>query len=109
LSLFAKLVFSIRANFAFTKASPPLKLMKLKSLLFCTPIGFGLLFPLSRNGHQDLAHSDRSQWIQIAMDQLLGPDTGRVLNDMSEDLASGNTTPEKAAKALEASWQQNKS
>jgi len=28
---------------------------------------------------------------------------------MSADLASGNTTPEKAAKALEASWQQNKS
>jgi raffinose/stachyose/melibiose transport system substrate-binding protein len=50
----------------------------------------------------------KSQWIQIAMDQLLGPDTGRVLNDVSADLASGNTTPEKAAKALEASWQQNK-
>ena len=42
------------------------------------------------------------------MDQLLGPDTGRVLNDVSADLASGNTTPEKAAKALEASWRQNK-
>jgi raffinose/stachyose/melibiose transport system substrate-binding protein len=42
------------------------------------------------------------------MDQLLGPDTGRVPNDVSADLASGNTTPEKAAKALEASWQQNK-
>jgi raffinose/stachyose/melibiose transport system substrate-binding protein len=51
---------------------------------------------------------DRSQWIEIAMDQLLGPDTGRVLNDMSADLSSGHTTPEKAAKALEASWQQNK-
>jgi raffinose/stachyose/melibiose transport system substrate-binding protein len=51
---------------------------------------------------------DKSQWIEIAMDQLLGPDTGRVLNDASADLASGNTTPEKAAKAIEASWQQNK-
>jgi raffinose/stachyose/melibiose transport system substrate-binding protein len=51
---------------------------------------------------------DRSQWIQIAMDQLLGPDTGRVLNDVSADLSSGKTTPEKAAKTLEASWQQNK-
>jgi hypothetical protein len=30
------------------------------------------------------------------------------MNDASADLASGNTTPEKAAKALEASWQQNK-
>jgi raffinose/stachyose/melibiose transport system substrate-binding protein len=52
---------------------------------------------------------DRTQWIQIAMDQLLGPDTGRVLNDISADLSSGKTTPEKAAKTLESSWQQNKS
>ena len=46
---------------------------------------------------------------QVAMDRdrhgpVIGPDTGRVLNDVSADLASGNTTPEKAAKALEASW-----
>src|SRR6516225_6284610 len=50
----------------------------------------------------------RSEWIQIAMDQLLGPDTGRLFNDVTADLASGNTTPEKAAKAIEASWQKNK-
>ena len=52
---------------------------------------------------------DKSQWIQIAMDQLLGPDTGQVFNDSSTGLASGDTTPEKAAKAIEASWQRNKS
>ena len=52
---------------------------------------------------------DKSKWIQIAMDQLLGPDTGQVFNDSSTGLASGNTTPEKAAKAIEASWQRNKS
>jgi raffinose/stachyose/melibiose transport system substrate-binding protein len=51
---------------------------------------------------------DKSQWIAIAMDQLLGPDTGRVFNDVSADIASGNTTPEKAVKAIETSWQQNK-
>jgi raffinose/stachyose/melibiose transport system substrate-binding protein len=51
---------------------------------------------------------NKSQWIEIAMDQLLGPDTGRVFNDVSADLAAGNITPEKAAKAIEASWQQNK-
>jgi raffinose/stachyose/melibiose transport system substrate-binding protein len=51
---------------------------------------------------------DKSQWIAIAMDQLLGPDTGRLFNDVSADLADGRTTPEKAAKAVEASWQQNK-
>ena len=54
------------------------------------------------------AEIDRSQWIQIAMDQLLGPDTGRLFNDVTADLASGSTTPEKAAKAIEASWRQNK-
>jgi hypothetical protein len=51
---------------------------------------------------------EESQSIEIAMDQLLGPDTGRVLNDASADLASSNIKPEEAAKAIEASWQQNK-
>ncbi|MBV9998952.1 MAG: extracellular solute-binding protein [Verrucomicrobia bacterium] len=51
---------------------------------------------------------NQSQWIEIAIDQLLGPDTGRVFNDTSADLADGRTTPEKAAKAIESSWQQNK-
>ena len=41
---------------------------------------------------------DKSQWIAIAMDQLLGPDTGRVFNDASADIASGNATPEKAVR-----------
>lgn len=42
------------------------------------------------------------------MDQVLGPDTGRVFNDVSTDIASGNSAPEKGAKAIEESWQQNK-
>ena len=42
------------------------------------------------------------------MDQLLGPDTGRVFNDVSADIASGNTTPEKGVKAIEHSWKRNK-
>jgi raffinose/stachyose/melibiose transport system substrate-binding protein len=57
---------------------------------------------------QIAAEIGRSQWIQIAMDQLLGPDTGRVFNDMCADLSSGKTTPEKATKAIEDSWQKNK-
>ena len=61
--------------------------------------------PLFKSVAQEI---DKSQWIAIAMDQLLGPDTGRVFNDVSADIASGNTTPEKATKAIEASWQQNK-
>jgi raffinose/stachyose/melibiose transport system substrate-binding protein len=51
---------------------------------------------------------ENSQWIAIAIDQLLGPDTGRVFNDASADIAAGKMTPENAAKAVEQSWQQNK-
>ena len=51
---------------------------------------------------------EKSQWITIAMDQLLGPDTGRVFNDVSADVAAGNTTAEQAAKIIEDSWTQNK-
>ncbi len=49
-----------------------------------------------------------SEWIGIAIDQLLGPDTGRVFNDVSADIAAGNMTPEEGVKAIEESWQQNK-
>jgi raffinose/stachyose/melibiose transport system substrate-binding protein len=49
-----------------------------------------------------------SEWIAIAIDQLLGPDTGRVFNDVSADIAAGNMTPEDGVKAIEESWQQNK-
>jgi raffinose/stachyose/melibiose transport system substrate-binding protein len=52
--------------------------------------------------------TDRSQWIEIAMNQLLGPDTGHVFDDVSADIPSGNTTPAKAVKAIEDSWKQNK-
>jgi raffinose/stachyose/melibiose transport system substrate-binding protein len=51
---------------------------------------------------------DKTQWLAIAMNMILGPDTGLVFEDVSADLAAGKTTPEKAVKALEASWQQNK-
>jgi raffinose/stachyose/melibiose transport system substrate-binding protein len=49
-----------------------------------------------------------TQWIAIAIDQLLGPDTGRVFNDASADIAAGNMTAEQAAKTIEKSWEQNK-
>ena len=51
--------------------------------------------------------AENSSWIQIAMDQLLGPDTGRLFNDQAAAIAAGTTTPEAAVKAIEASWKQN--
>jgi raffinose/stachyose/melibiose transport system substrate-binding protein len=38
---------------------------------------------------------ERSEWLKSPMDQVLGPDTGRVFNDVSTDIASGNSTPDK--------------
>ena len=54
------------------------------------------------------AEVGKSEWIQIAMDQLLGPDTGRVFNDASADVAAGNMSAEQAAKTIQKSWEQNK-
>jgi raffinose/stachyose/melibiose transport system substrate-binding protein len=41
-----------------------------------------------------------SGWIGIAMDQLLGPDTGRLFNDEAAAVAAKSESPEKAAKAV---------
>jgi raffinose/stachyose/melibiose transport system substrate-binding protein len=49
-----------------------------------------------------------TNWIAIAMDQLLGPDTGRVFNDEAAAVAAGSATPEQAVKAIQDSWSQNK-
>ena len=49
-----------------------------------------------------------SQWIQIAMDQLLGPDTGRVFNDVCAEVAAGDASADQAAKTIQDSWNQNK-
>ena len=46
----------------------------------------------------------KSQWIGIAIDQLLGPDTYWVFNDVSADIAAGNMTPEAGVEAIEESW-----
>ena len=41
---------------------------------------------------------------QNFIDQDLGPDLGRVFNDMATALAAGDTTPEEAAKTLQDAW-----
>ena len=45
-----------------------------------------------------------SGWIGIAMDQLLGPDTGRLFNDEAVAVAGKSESPEKAAKAIQDSF-----
>jgi raffinose/stachyose/melibiose transport system substrate-binding protein len=58
--------------------------------------------------HVIAQETEKTDWIQIAMDQLLGPDTGRVFNDEAVAVAAGSTTPEQAVKAIQDSWSQNK-
>jgi len=46
-----------------------------------------------------------SQYHQIFYDQMLGPDVGRVVNDVSTDLAAGIITPEEAAETVQEAWE----
>jgi raffinose/stachyose/melibiose transport system substrate-binding protein len=58
--------------------------------------------------HAIAQEAEKTAWIAIAMDQLLGPDTGRVFNDEAVAVAAGSATPEQAVKAIQDSWSQNK-
>jgi raffinose/stachyose/melibiose transport system substrate-binding protein len=48
--------------------------------------------------------AQNTNWIQLAMDQLLGPDTGRLFNDQAAAVAAGAESPDNAAKAVEDSF-----
>jgi raffinose/stachyose/melibiose transport system substrate-binding protein len=52
--------------------------------------------------------ASKSDWIELAMDQLLGPDTGLVFNDESAAVAAGSASAEDAAKAIESAFERNK-
>jgi raffinose/stachyose/melibiose transport system substrate-binding protein len=51
---------------------------------------------------------NHSGWIGLAMDQLLGRETGRVFNDEALAVAAGAKSPEQAAQTIENSWSQNR-
>src|SRR5260221_14776647 len=77
----------------------------------------GLLIPMVKGTAASLQDSflrgvaqeaRKADWIAIAMDQFLGPDTGRVFNDEAAAVAAGSTTPEQAVKAIQDSWSQNR-
>jgi raffinose/stachyose/melibiose transport system substrate-binding protein len=51
---------------------------------------------------------NNSGWIGIAMDQLLGRETGRVFNDEALAVAAGIRSPEQAAQTIENSWSKNR-
>jgi raffinose/stachyose/melibiose transport system substrate-binding protein len=57
--------------------------------------------PLNKRMADDLA---ASTYHQIFFDQDLGPDVGRVVNDISVAVAAGDMTPEEGASAVQEAW-----
>ena len=52
------------------------------------------------------ANLAKSQYHQNFYDQSLGPSVGRVVNDVSAEIAGGSMSPQDAAKAIEAAYKQ---
>ena len=62
-----------------------------------------LVSPLIRNVAQNLA---KSNYHQNFYDQSLGPSVGRVVNDVTAEIAGASMTPDAAAKAIQAAYKQ---
>jgi raffinose/stachyose/melibiose transport system substrate-binding protein len=59
--------------------------------------------PVMREIAEDIA---KSTWHQNFLDQDLGPSVGRVLNDVSVDVAAGEETPQAGAAAIQDAYEQ---
>lgn len=46
-----------------------------------------------------------TNWHQVFFDQALGSDVGSVINDVSAELATGDTTPSEAAERIQEAWE----
>ena len=77
----------------------------------------GLNIPSALGSDQDLTDPSlkaiaqqiaASPMHQNFLDQDLGPDVGRVMNDVATALVAGNMTPEDAAKQLQDAWDNSK-
>ena len=64
----------------------------------------GLTSTFMRDIAQNLA---RSKYHQNFLDQTLGPSVGRVVNDVTAEIAGGSMTPKDAAKAIQSAWKQD--
>jgi hypothetical protein len=51
---------------------------------------------------------NKTGWIGLAMDQLLGREAGRVFNDEALAVAADAKSPEQATQSIENSWSQNR-
>jgi raffinose/stachyose/melibiose transport system substrate-binding protein len=55
---------------------------------------------------QIAANLAKSNYHQNFYDQSLGPSVGRVVNDVTAEIAGGSMSPQDAAKAIEAAYKQ---
>ena len=70
----------------------------------------GFFIPVAKGADRDMTNPffkinavqlAASPYHQIFYDQMLGPSVGRVVNDISADLAAGTMSPKEAAAAIE--------
>jgi raffinose/stachyose/melibiose transport system substrate-binding protein len=82
---------------------------KLAAEGLCIPMVKGTADAIQNSFLKALAKEvNNSGWIAIAMDQLLGRDTGRVFNDEALAVAAGAKSPEQATQSIENSWSKNR-
>jgi raffinose/stachyose/melibiose transport system substrate-binding protein len=74
--------------------------------------GKGFFIPVAKGADRDMVNPffkvnatnlAASPYHQIFYDQMLGPSVGRVVNDVSTDIAAGKMAPKDAASAIEDS------
>ena len=46
----------------------------------------------------------KASYVQNFYDQMLGPSTGRVVNDASQDLAAGRIAPKEVGRLIQDAW-----
>lgn len=64
----------------------------------------GVTNPLMRQSAEQLAHTT---WHQNFFDQDLGPSVGRVVNDVSVGIVSGQLTPKDGAAQIQEAFEQD--
>jgi raffinose/stachyose/melibiose transport system substrate-binding protein len=55
---------------------------------------------------QIAANLEKSKYHQNFYDQSLGPSVGRVVNDVTAEIAGGTMSPQDAARAIQSAWKQ---